>query len=104
MSDFIKELQEATNETFTENGAKTFASTGNHCLDLFAMIGALRNSSARRMTDLFERAYAEDKDIAMKILFFARDIRRGLGERNTFRTIIRRLANTHPLSVSKNIQ
>ena len=40
----------------------------------------------------------------MKILFFARDIRGGLGERRVFRTIFSWLAQNEPGSVKKNIQ
>ena len=51
----------------------------------------------------FMRAYAENRDIAMKTLFYARDIRGGLGERRFFRVVIRYLAQTEPGSVRKNI-
>lgn len=41
--------------------------------------------------------------MAMKILFFTRDVREGLGERRVFRTILRAMGNLHPESVKKNI-
>ena len=72
MLEFIN--QEA-NITTTENGAATYASTNSYCLDLFATIGALRNSYEDEIVSRFIRAYAENADLAMKILFFARDIR-----------------------------
>ncbi len=56
------------------------------------------------MVKKFIRAYVEDPDKAMKILFYARDIRGGLGERRLFRVILHFLAETRPTSVNKNIQ
>ncbi len=53
--------------------------TGSDCLDLFAAIGALRNAEDQEIVVRFSRAYAEDRDLAMKMLFYSRDIRSGLG-------------------------
>jgi len=96
-------LKEEANKTRTENGAVTYRSTQSECLDLFATIGALRRESDSEINDRFLRAYAEDADLAMKTLFFARDIRGGLGERRVFRTILTWLAVNAPQSVEKNI-
>lgn len=100
MLEFIN--QEA-NITTTENGAATYASTNSYCLDLFATIGALRNSYEDEIVSRFIRAYAENADLAMKILFFARDIRDGLGERRVFRIILSWLAENEPYSVRQNL-
>ena len=101
MLDYIK--QEA-NLTLTENGAATYVSTGSDCLDLFATIGALRRESDGEIVARFVRAYTENPDAAMKLLFFARDIRGGLGERRVFRTMMNWLASNEPQSVKKNLQ
>ena len=45
------------------------------------MIGASDQPDDQEIIRRFVRAYAEDADIAMKILFFGRDVRGGLGER-----------------------
>lgn len=92
------------NQTLTENGAVTNESTGSECLDLFATIGALRQSSEDEILLRFTRAYTENPDIAMKLLFFARDIRGGLGERKVFRVIMNWLAVNEPETVKKNIE
>ena len=99
----LEYLKEEANLTYTENGAVTHRSTGSECLDLFAAIGALRRARDEEITDRFLRAYAEDADLAMKTLFFARDIRGGLGERRVFRTILRWLACNAPRSVERNL-
>ena len=100
----LNELKEEANKTFTENGAVTFESTGANCLDLFASIGALRGANECEILARFISAYAENPDLATKILFFARDIREGLGERETFKTIIKNLAFSHAETVRKNLQ
>ena len=92
------------NKTYTENGAVTYRSTESYCLDLFATIGALRAASDEDIVKRFMRAYAENADLAMKTLFFARDIRGGLGERKVFKTILNYLAVNEPESVKKNIE
>ena len=71
--------------TMTENGAATYRTTGSDCLDLFAAAGALRRADDEEIIIRFVRAYTEDPDIAMRILFYARDVRGGLGERRIFR-------------------
>ena len=96
-------IKEEANKTTTQNGAQTYLSTGSDCLDLFATIGALRSASDSEIRERFARAYFENKDLAMKILFFARDARGGLGERRVFRTILSWLAINEPQSVIKNI-
>lgn len=96
-------LKKEANKTHTENGALTNLSTNSECLDLFATVGALRSSSDEEVTARFMRAFAENPDNAMKILFFARDIRGGLGERKVFRTILKWLAENEADSVRKNI-
>ena len=96
-------LKREANKTYTENGAVTYRSTGRDCLDLFATIGALRRESEQEITARFLRAYAEDPDLAMKILFYGRDVRGGLGERRVFRILLRWLAVSKPESVVRNL-
>ena len=81
-------LKNEANFTLTENGAVTHETTGSDCLDLFASIGALRHADEEEIISRFVRAFTEDRDSAMKLIFFARDIRGGLGERRVFRTIM----------------
>ena len=97
-------LKFQANRTVTENGAATLITTRSDCLDLFATIGALRNASQQTIIDRFHRAYAEAPDIAMRILFYGRDVRGGLGERRIFRVLLREIAEQHPDSVRKNLK
>ena len=97
-------LKKEANITYTENGAVTNKTSGSDCLNLFGTIGALRHADDKEKINRFLLAFAEDADLAMKILFFARDIRMGIGERHTFKTIMRWLAFNHTNSASKNMQ
>ncbi|MBQ7627443.1 MAG: DUF2828 family protein [Clostridiales bacterium] len=96
-------LKKASNVTYTANGAVSNASTMSDCLDLFATAGALRNATDDEIVTRFVRAFAEDRDVAMKTLFFARDVRGGLGERRFFRVVMKYLASNYPETVRKNI-
>ena len=100
----LNALKNEANKTRTENGALTYKSTKNDCLDLFATIGALRSAGEAEIRNRFIRAYTENPDLAMKILFFARDVRGGLGERKVFRTILKWLACNKASSAEKNLK
>ena len=99
----LEYLKNMANQTRTENGALTLRSTGSDCLNLFATIGAMRSQNAAEIEKRFLRAFAENKDLAMKILFYARDVRGGLGERRVFRILLRCLAENEPASVARNL-
>ena len=96
-------LKQEANRTYTENGAVTNRSTGSELLDLFATVGALRREDEQEITDRFLRAWTEDRVLALKLLFYARDIRGGLGERRVFRIVLRWLAAHEPKSLVKNL-
>ena len=96
-------LKETANRTYTENGAATPETSGSGCLDLFGTVGALRHSDAAEVRSRFFNAWTEDRNLAMKLLFYARDVRGGLGERQVFRTILAWLAEYAPDSVLKNL-
>ena len=100
MLEFLKNM---ANRTQTENGAVTLRSTGSDCLNLFATIGAMRAQNVAEIEKRFLRAYAENPDLAMKILFYARDIRGGLGERSVFRTLLHYLAENEIQSLVRNL-
>ncbi|MCI7768148.1 MAG: DUF2828 family protein [Oscillospiraceae bacterium] len=103
MFDFLNAMKETSNETFTENGGRAYISTHSDCLDLFFKAGAMRNSSEEEIGKAVLRAYAEDPEKTMKIIFFARDVRGGLGERRFFRIAVKHLAFSAPESVIRNI-
>lgn len=87
-----KFLAGADLEGITENGAPTYKSTRNAVLDLFALGGALRSREDESIEELVARAWAEDPVLTIRCLFYIRDAREGVGERNTFRISLARLA------------
>ena len=87
----------------TENGAMAYNTTTNALLDLFAQIGALRPRSEGEIEMKYADAYAVNPELAIKMLFYAGNIRGGLGERRTFRICLRWLAINHPIVVRDNL-
>ena len=88
----------------TENGAIARSTTGDSLVDLFGVIGALRSRDSEDICNMFRAAYNEDKLLATKMMFYARNCRGGLGERNTFRVILRDMAVRHPSVVAANLE
>ena len=100
----VAALEKSNNITSTANGALAYRSTLNYLLDFFGNAGAMRKRSDTDVIQLFTKAFAEDRLLAMKTLFYIRDVRGGQGERKTFRTILKWLAVNYPDVVRKNIQ
>lgn len=84
---FLNALQKASNVTHTENGAVTPKSTTSGLLDFFALAGAKRGDTAEAER-LFLHAFGEDPQMAVRALFYLRDIRGGQGERAVFRACL----------------
>lgn len=101
MTTLLNALQ--TKNTYTENGMTTNSSSLNSCVDLFFQIGAMRGQDKYRLINAFIKAYNEDALVAMKLLFWARDVRGGAGERQIFRDIAAYLAENHTESITKNL-
>jgi hypothetical protein len=99
---FLDALQ--TEDTLTENGMVTNSSTLNECVNLFFTIGAMRGQDKERLLSLFSKAFIENPQTALRILFWVRDVRGGAGERQIFRDIIQLLAEVAPKVLAKNIK
>ena len=80
----------------TENGALGYRTTGKELLDLNFAVASLRSMSDEEVANRFKKAFCEDKILAMKWLFFARDVRQGLGERRLFRVVLADLVKSNP--------
>ena len=84
----------------TENGALGYETTGKALVDLNFAVASLRNQDEEEIVKRFIPAFYEDRMLAMKWLFFLRDVRGGLGERRTFRVIMKYLAKCFPEMVN----
>ena len=71
----------------TANGAVTNKSSLDKCLDLFFIAGASRRMSEDDIRLAFVNAHAQDRLLAWRIVFWARDCRGGAGEKRFFRVI-----------------
>ncbi len=91
MNSFIK--VNLKNNNYTYNDMPTHSSSGSPLLDLFFLCGASRNMGEPEIITLFDEAYQEDPTAALRILFYARDIEKGLGERRFFRVITKWLGD-----------
>lgn len=87
----------------TENGMTTNLSSLDKCVDLFFKIGASRKRNSDEVFADFSLAWAENPLKALKILFWARDIRAGAGERKIFRDILSKFAIEHAEVLEKNL-
>lgn len=104
MNTFLNGLTNATNYTYTENGAITHKTTNSALLDLFAMGGAYRSRSEEDVIMLFRNAFNENPTYALKCLFYLRDAREGQGERRFFRVVLNDMARHNPEAIKRNME
>lgn len=100
MNKFVNQIR-APQMTTTTNGMAAFDKSGSKLVDMFFNIGASRNNP--NVVPQFLAAFGEDKLLAMKMLFWARDVRGGAGERKVFRDILEKMSDVAPATVKKNL-
>lgn len=88
----MKKTQDIGTLVHTENGALGHKTTGKYLLDLNFSVSSLRNMKETDVARKFIAAFEEDPVLAMRWLFFARDVRGGMGERRLFRVCMKALA------------
>ena len=96
MNAFVKAV--ANQEARTANGMKASKSSANALVDLFYNIGASRG---KNIVPQFTAAMVQDKDLALRVALWARDVRKGAGERQLFRDILAHLEKTDPASAQR---
>ena len=104
MADFMTGLKNATNFTYTENGALTHKTTTSDLLDMFAMGAAYRSRSDEDCILMFRKAFAENPTYALKCLFYLRDCRGGQGERRFWRVCMKDLATQDTEAARRNLK
>lgn len=103
MNTVLDSLKREFNFTVTENGAIAHKTTLSAIYDMFAFGGAYRNRSDEDCILLFKKALAQDETLALKCLFYIRDIRGGQGERRFFRVCFNWLAKNYPDMARRNL-
>ncbi|MBQ9142604.1 MAG: DUF2828 family protein [Lachnospiraceae bacterium] len=88
-------LQEERNVSVTENGALGYRTTGKELLDMNFAVASMRNMDEEQIVNKFVKVFYENKRLAVKWLFYASDVREGLGERRLFRILLQYLAENH---------
>lgn len=88
------------NVSITENGAVGYKTSGSALVDINYMTSSLRKKYDDELFDMFKAAYYENPLYAWKWIFFLRDIRGGMGERNTFRRLLKKMADFRPKEVA----
>jgi hypothetical protein len=96
MSAIKSTLNNEYNVSLTENGAVGYRTTGKELLDLNFAVASLRKMSDAEVANRFRKAFCEDNVLAMKWLFYARDVREGIGERRLFRVVLEDLVKSNP--------
>lgn len=95
---FMDLVEKELNVSTTENGALGYKSTGSALVDFNFKLASYRNP--RNYGDIikdFAKVWGENNELALKYLFYMRDVREGVGERETFRQCIKELANVNVL-------
>lgn len=97
---FVDAMQNELNnkKKSTENGALGYQTTGKKLLDLNFSVASLRKKSEQEIINKFMDAYYENPRLAIKWLFYVSDVREGVGERRTFRVIMRYLSENQQLA------
>lgn len=85
-------LKNEYNTSITENGARGYRTFGKALVDLNFAVASLRSADEQEIINRFFQAYYEDRKTALIWLFYARDVRSGLGERRLFRVLMKYLA------------
>lgn len=95
---FADLLKKEFNEKYvfgtTENGALGYKTTTNGLVDFNFKLPSYRTATEKTIIEDFLKALEVDEVLAIRYLFYMRDVRGGLGERNTFRVILKFLV-TH---------
>lgn len=90
-----KSIDEINNLQRTENGAVGYKTTGKKLLDMNFSIPKYRKASEAEIVADFKQSFSENEILAILWMFFARDVRGGLGERRLFRILFHWFCNEH---------
>lgn len=89
-------LDHENNKTFTENGAVGLKSSGKKLVDLNFRIPSKHSNVNDDAVETFHASLEDDFTRTIKWMFFLRDVREGLGERDSFISFFKDLAKNTP--------
>ena len=100
---FLDVIKKEQNVSYTENNAEAYATTYSDILNAFAVIGANYYLDEKYIKTTFAKACDENIELAVRYLFYLRDIRGGQGMRKAFRICALYLAENYPEYILNNI-
>ena len=102
---FVNGFDAMTNMKTTENNAMSYSKLDSDILSFFAVVGGMRKRDETDIVKMYHAARKEDKELADKIVLYARDVRGvGLGERRIGRILLKALAYIDHAKVERNFQ
>ena len=97
-------LEKDNKYQLTENGAVGYKSSGSILVDLNFRVSSMRNGITDSDMKKFVQAMDEDLEYAIKWLFFMRDVRGGMGERDAFQTLYMKYAELYPVEAKATLK
>ena len=104
MNEFQQTLNRVNNFQQTENGATGYSTSGQNLVDLNFVVPSNHKNVSSTELEKFVQALNEDTVLAVKWLFYLRDVREGLGERDSFIKLFKTLWLTDPVSAVKVVK
>lgn len=90
---FVSKMN-SSQRVLTENGALGYATVGDKLVDLNYLAGSIRTKDDTSVITAFCEAFDQHAEDTLKWLFYLRDVRGGMGERNAFKVIAKYLAES----------
>ena len=104
MNEFQQTLNRVNNFQQTENGATGYSTSGQNLVDLNFVVPSNHKNVSSTELEKFVQALNEDTVLAVKWLFYLRDVREGLGERDSFIKLFKTLWLADPVSAGKVVK
>ena len=95
---FYSDMEQILNKrkTLTENGGVGYETSGNALVDMNYKVASYRSAEEGTILADFLKAFAETPELAVKWMFYAGDIREGLGERRLFKILVKNVLPKYP--------
>lgn len=84
------------NKVLTENGGVGYETSGNALVDMNYKVASYRGATEDQILSDFLKAFAETPELAIKWMFYAGDVRQGLGERRLFKILVKNVLPKFP--------
>ena len=95
---FYSQMEEILNKnkTFTENGGVGYETSGHALVDMNYKVASYRTAPEATILADFLKAFTETPELAVKWMFYAGDVREGLGERRLFKILVKNVLPKYP--------